>query len=63
MPRVKITIKPDGSFTYELQGVAGKKGHKLTDFLDELADVKEVKLTREAYLPEQNNQVQNKKGE
>lgn len=57
MEQIIVTIKPDGSMSYKVNGVKGKSCKDLTKFIDEMGQVADTKTTPEfCQLPAQNTQ-------
>jgi hypothetical protein len=46
---IDIDIKPDGTFSFGVKGVKGKKCKELTKFLEELGDTLSQEATSEYY--------------
>jgi hypothetical protein len=49
---IDIDIKPDGTFSFGVKGVKGKKCKELTKFLEELGDIMNQDNTSEFYQDE-----------
>ncbi|MBM4394569.1 MAG: DUF2997 domain-containing protein [Deltaproteobacteria bacterium] len=49
---IEIDIKPDGTFSFGVKGVKGKKCKELTKFLEELGDTINSETTSEYYQEE-----------
>lgn len=47
METIKVVIAPDGSLSYEVSGVKGRKCKDLTKVIDALSTVRETKTTGE----------------
>lgn len=57
---IDITISPKGELSYQVKGVRGLGCKKLTAAIDALGQVKESRLTQEAFQTGQARQVGNK---
>jgi hypothetical protein len=49
---IDIQIRPDGSFSFEVKGVKGRKCQDLTKFLEELGQTLSTETTSEFYQAE-----------
>lgn len=52
-PEIEIEIKPDGTFSFGVKGVKGKKCKELTKFLEEIGEVIKEEVTPEYYQCEE----------
>ncbi len=53
MTEVKVTIKPDGTVIYEVEGSSGPSCVELTDFIDQMGDLENRELKPEYYESEE----------
>jgi hypothetical protein len=50
---IDIDIKPDGTFSFGVKGVKGKKCQEITKFLEELGQTLSTEATSEMYQVEE----------